>query len=247
MIGAVVTLGGPGAGGPPRTWRPRLGPFPGAWSPGRRFWMDRDNGAKSRRSARIGSATLGAAAALALLAAQANAAPVLTMSTPTEGARTNGTPSFAGATTDGLDTVKVLVFKGTSATGPHRTLNATPEGSSWSTEIPVSEPLTSESYTAVAEQTEFEILGGIFETATTEPVTFTVDTQPPEVDITKGPEPRSNNVKPAFEGTASENTEVVVHVKLGTTEVASGQTSASAGKWSISTLTKALRSEERRV
>src|SRR5205085_6529296 len=105
---------------------------------------------------------------------------------------------------------------------------------------PASEPLTSESYTAVAEQTEFEILGGIFETATTEPVTFTVDTQPPEVEITKGPESRSNNVKPTFEGTASENTEVVVHVKLGTTEVASGQTTAAAGKWSIPTLSKAL-------
>src|SRR5205085_2045909 len=105
---------------------------------------------------------------------------------------------------------------------------------------PASEPLTSESYTAVAEQTEFEILGGIFETATTEPVTFTVDTQPPEVEITKGPESRSNNVKPTFEGTASENTEVVVHVKLGTTEVASGPTTAAAGKWSISTLNKRL-------
>src|SRR5207302_1339559 len=148
-----------------------------------------------------------------------------------------GTPSFAGATTDGLDTVKVLVFKGTSATGPHRTLNATPEGSSWSTEIPVSEPLTSESYTAVAEQTEFEILGGIFETATTEPVTFTVDTQPPEVDITKGPEPRSNNVKPTFEGTASENTEVTVHIKHGEGEVSTATTKASGGKWSLTVST----------
>src|SRR5205085_3384453 len=71
-------------------------------------------------------------------------------------------------------------------------------------------------------------------------VEFEVDTLPPNVAITKGPEPRSSNTKPTFEGTASENTEVVVHVKLGTTEVASGQTTAAAGKWSISTLSKAL-------
>src|SRR5205085_989867 len=71
-------------------------------------------------------------------------------------------------------------------------------------------------------------------------VEFEVDTLPPNVAITKGPEPRSSNTKPTFEGTASENTEVVVHIKLGTTEVATGSTTAAAGKWSMSALSKLL-------
>src|SRR5207302_6921179 len=70
------------------------------------------------------------------------------------------------------------------------------------------------------------------------PLSFEVDTERPEVEITKGPESRSNNVKPTFEGTASENTDVGVHVKRGTTEVATARTKAAAGKWSISTLSK---------
>src|SRR5205085_3757999 len=69
-------------------------------------------------------------------------------------------------------------------------------------------------------------------------VEFEVDTLPPSVAITKGPEARSNKTTPSFSGTASENTEVTVHIKLGESEVASGSTTASAGKWSISKMTK---------
>src|SRR5438270_1488716 len=54
------------------------------------------------------------------------------------------------------------------------------------------------------------------------------------------PTPRSNKTKPSFSGTASENTEVVVHVFEGPTEVANAKTTASAGAWSTSGLSKAL-------
>src|SRR5207302_383094 len=59
------------------------------------------------------------------------------------------------------------------------------------------------------------------------PVSFEVDTEPPEVEITKGPEPRSNDINPTFAGTASENTEVTVHVFEGLTKVAEAKTTAS--------------------
>jgi|GEM_PF-3529438 len=199
--------------------------------------MDRDNGAKSRRSARIAASTLFAAAALAWLAAPASAAPVLSMSTPTEGGRTNGTPTFAGTTSDGLDVVKVLVYTGTSVGGAHRTLEATPSGTSWSVQPASNEGFTAGKYTVVAEQAE---LLGLLETTKTEPVTFTVDTSSPKVAITAGPEARSHTTTPSFEGSASEPTEVTVHVFEGTTEVASATTTASGGTWSTSTLSPAL-------
>ena len=47
-------------------------------------------------------------------------------------------------------------------------------------------------------------------------------------------------MNPSFSGEASENTEVVVHVFLGTEEVASAKTTAASGKWSTSGLSKAL-------
>ena len=57
---------------------------------------------------------------------------------------------------------------------------------------------------------------------------FEVDTEPPVVTIDGPPSP-SNNTKPSFSGTASENTEVVVHVFEGAEEVASAKTTASGG------------------
>ena len=57
-------------------------------------------------------------------------------------------------------------------------------------------------------------------------ITFTVDTLAPEVAITKGPEARSHSTNPTFEGTASEETEVTVHIKLGQSEVATAKTKA---------------------
>ncbi len=201
--------------------------------------MGRDIGGISRRSARIAVAALLAASCLALLAAPASAAPTLTLSAPEAGARTNGTPIFSGTTTDSdiLDAVKVLVYKGTSTGGTPVTFETSPAGSSWSAEVPSSEPLASGAHTVVVEQAE---LAGLFETGQTEPVTWTVDTEAPKVAITKGPAARSNETVPSFEGTASENTEVTVHVFEGPAEVAHVTTTAAGGKWSTETLSKAL-------
>ena len=66
-----------------------------------------------------------------------------------------------------------------------------------------------------------------------------MDTDSPEVTLV-GPSAPSNNLEPGFAGTASEPTQVVVHVFEGTTEVASASTTASGGKWSTSGLSKAL-------
>ena len=50
----------------------------------------------------------------------------------------------------------------------------------------------------------------------------------------------SKNIEPGFSGTAGEATQVTVHVFEGTTEVSSASTTASGGKWSTTTLSKAL-------
>src|SRR4029077_18992510 len=72
------------------------------------------------------------------------------------------------------------------------------------------------------------------------PVEFEVDTEPPKVAITKGPEARSNKTMPSFEGSASEPTEVTVRVfNEGQSEVAHATTTASGGAWSV-TLSSAL-------
>ncbi len=63
-----------------------------------------------------------------------------------------------------------------------------------------------------------------------ETVAFEVDTEPPGVSIVGPPSP-SNDTTPAFSGTASENTEVTVHVFEGADEVGSASTTASGGTW----------------
>ena len=76
-------------------------------------------------------------------------------------------------------------------------------------------------------------------------VVFEVNTEPPEVTLNQPTTP-SKETRPSFGGTASENTEVVVHVFAGGKgegeEVASAKTTASGGSWSTTgaELSKAL-------
>src|SRR4029077_14918419 len=125
---------------------------------------------------------------------------------------------------------------------PFLTLETKPNaiGSRWAAQVPPLEALASGAYTAVAEQTELEILGSLGETTKTPAVSFEVDTEAPKVSITKGPEARSNKTTPPFEGTASEETEVTVHVFEGANQVATATTTAAGGNWSTSTLSPAL-------
>ncbi len=62
------------------------------------------------------------------------------------------------------------------------------------------------------------------------PKTFEVNTEPPVVTLAQ-PTKLSNDIEPPFSGGASENTQVVVHVFEGSTEVASATTTASGGSW----------------
>ena len=188
---------------------------------------------KSQRIARTGFLGLLLVVSLALLVAPASAAPTLAMSEPTAGATTNATPKFSGTSSDLVNPVKVLIFNGKSE--PFRTLEALP-AANWSVQVPALEALPAGAYTAKAEQKE---LLGLGETATTETVAFTVNTSPPVVTLVGPPTP-SKNTTPAFSGTASEETEVVVHVFEGLTEVASASTTASGGKWLTGTLSPAL-------
>ena len=74
------------------------------------------------------------------------------------------------------------------------------------------------------------------------PVAFEVDTEPPTRDDRRRRRRRSNDTTPVVLGRpASEDTEVVVHVMEGATEVASAKTTASGGQWSTTgALSKAL-------
>ena len=190
---------------------------------------------KSRRIARRASlgliALFCASLLVAALASGASAAGLLTMTTPKAGVHTNATPTFSGETLDTVDNVKVFVYKGEGTEGSIAdTLEAAPEGGSWSVEA--TPGLLAGTYTAQAEQVE-ELggeLGG--ETAkSVPPVTFHLVTGPPQVTIA-GPKSPTGDTTPSFSGTASENTEVVVHVFEGASEVATAKTTASGGSWS---------------
>jgi hypothetical protein len=108
--------------------------------------------------------------------------------------------------------------------------NATASGGKWATGA-LSSPLPSGKhvFTAYAQCGE----------AKSVTVSFEVNTEPPVVTILAPLSP-SNDTNPGFSGTASENTEVVVHVFEGMAEVDKASTTAAGGKWATSGLSKAL-------
>ena len=64
------------------------------------------------------------------------------------------------------------------------------------------------------------------------PIEFEVDTQAPKVAITQGPEARSNHTSATFEGTASEEGEVVVHILENGKQISTAGGQVHAGAWS---------------
>jgi hypothetical protein len=157
--------------------------------------------------------------------------PVVTLVGPPSPSN-NQTPAFSGTASENTEVV-VHVLEGSTEVASATT---TASGGKWSTStLSKALPSGKRSFTAFA--TEKSGLGNAEGKSST--VSFEVNTEPPVVTIV-GPPTRSNNQTPAFSGTASENTEVVVHVLEGSTEVASATTTASGGKWSTSTLSKAL-------
>jgi hypothetical protein len=158
-------------------------------------------------------------------------APVVTINQPPTPTN-NTTPSFAGTASENTEIV-VHVFEGSTLVAQAK---ATASGGKWSTNT-LSKALPPGKRTFTAQATEKSGLGnGEGESSI---VTFEVNTEGPSVTLAQPPTP-SNNTNPSFSGTASEETEVVVHVFEGTTEKAQATTTASAGKWSTSTLSAAL-------
>ena len=141
-------------------------------------------------------------------------------------------PGFSGTASEATEVV-VHVFEGPTEVASAST---TASGGKWSTSG-LSKELPSGDRTFTAYATEKSGLGN--EAGMSAPVIFEVDTLPPEVTIV-APSSPSNNQEPGFSGTAGEPTQVVVHVFEGATEVASASTTASGGKWSTSSLSKAL-------
>lgn len=151
----------------------------------------------------LGRAALAALIALAVLLVgpvAAQAAPELTIDTPTAETRTNDpAPPFEGTTNDVFDPVTVLLYTGSSAGGSPVQTSAgvlpTLQGN-WATTLP--ESLPSGQYTAVAEQGE--LLG---EEGTSAPVTFVVDTVAPLVSISSVPSPTNDPTPTLFGGAGS--------------------------------------------
>ena len=142
------------------------------------------------------------------------------------------TPGFSGTASEATEVV-VHVFEGASEVA---TTTTTAVGGKWSTST-LSKALPEGKHTFTAYAKEKSGLGnGEGESSK---VTFEVNTEPPVVTIAQPTTP-SNKITPGFSGTASEATEVEVHVFLGTEEVANVKTTAAGGKWSTSTLSKAL-------
>jgi hypothetical protein len=127
----------------------------------------------------------------------------------------------------------VHVLEGTSEVASATT---TASGGAWSTST-LSKALPSGKHSFTAFATEKSGIGNAEGKSAT--VSFEVNTEPPKVTLNQPVSP-SNKTQPSFSGSASEATEVTVHVLEGTSEVASATTTASGGAWSTSTLSKAL-------
>ena len=138
-------------------------------------------------------------------------------------------PAFEGTTTPKETTqVTVHVYEGSGTAGKvAASLAATPSNGKWS--VAATTSLPDGTYTAQA--TEPSSIGN--GEGKTETIEFEIFTKPPTVEITHGPEPRSNQTKPSFEGKASETEPVTVRILEGPTQVASLKASVTEHKWHV--------------
>ena len=157
--------------------------------------------------------------------------PVVTLAQPLTPSN-KAEPSFSGTASEATEVV-VHVFEGTTEVA---TAKATASGGKWSTAA-LTKALTSSRGTFTAVAKEKSGLGNA--EGESAKVTFEINTEKPVVTIAQPTTP-SNKTEPSFSGTASEDTEVVVHVFERLTEVATASTTAAGGKWSTSGLSKAL-------
>jgi hypothetical protein len=147
------------------------------------------------------------------------------------------TPSFSGSATD-TTPVTVEIFKGSSASGSQvATATADGTGGGWASGA-ATPALSSGTYTALAvQESSFGNPEG-----QSEPRTFVIDTSAPAVTV-NAPSSPSNDTTPSFSGTASETSQVVVHVisQSGSPhQVAQLTATPSGGSWSTTALGSAL-------
>jgi hypothetical protein len=160
---------------------------------------------------------------------ETNAPTVVINKPPRESNET--TQTFSGtviAPESEKEKVEVLVHRGPSYEGPLLgTFDASVVKGQWKT-APVTLEAGTHTYTVVA-ATQSAIGNGIGKSA---PATFLVNTEPPVVNLTQ-PQAVSNNIKPIFSGTGSEeDTEVQVHVLEGGKEVDTGHATVIGQNWS---------------
>ncbi len=160
--------------------------------------------------------------------------PVVTLTQP-KTPTSNTEPPFSGMASESTEVV-VHVFEGSTEVAKAKT---TASGGTWST-TGLSKALQEGKHTFTVYATEKSGITGNKE-GKSSTLSFEVDTEPPVVTLAEVPSP-TNNQRPSFSGAASENTEVVVHVYEGLTEVAKAKTTASGGTWSTtgSALSKEL-------
>jgi hypothetical protein len=161
--------------------------------------------------------------------------PTVTLKGPTSPSN-NTTPSFTGAASD-ITSVTVRIYAGATASGSIvSTATATGTGGAW-TSSKASPALASGQYTATA--TQESSLGN--PAGVSAPVTFTLDTSSPTVALNQ-PTSLSNDTTPSFSGTASDSTQVVVHVYSEGSEVSSVAATPHSGSWATSAISPALSS-----
>jgi hypothetical protein len=170
------------------------------------------------------------------------APPTVTITSPLNGSETTSeTPSFSGLAEEGGGQVTLRIYAGAAAQGEvlqQLSTASVSAGGAWS--IGPAAPLTNGTYTVQATQTNAP-----FETGTSAPVTFTVDTPPPNVTL-NSPESPSSNTTPFFTGTASGTRPVAVLIYSGAaakgTVVSTATAAGTGGGWKSGKASPALQS-----
>ena len=164
--------------------------------------------------------------------------PTVTMEAPATRSKENK-PTFKGTASE-PGQVTVRVFKGKEAKGTEAANLKATVGAKGEWSVAPASALPDETYTAVA--IEPSAIGNA-DGESKPPRTFEVFTQAPTVTITHGPEERSKQTKPSFEGEASETEAVTVHIYEGSgtsgKEATSLTATVSEHKWHV-TATAAL-------
>jgi hypothetical protein len=167
---------------------------------------------------------------LSLAAPVAAGAPAIAITSPLNGSVSNEpTPTISGLAEDVGGVVTLRLYRGSRAEGAvlQEPSTAVIVAGTWS--LGPLEPLADGMYTAQADETNFAS-----ETGTSSPVSFTVDTSPPQVMLNQPASP-SDDPTPSFSGTATDSTPITVQIHEGTTTagtiVSTASSAGTGGAW----------------